>query len=547
MQTLSTHPTLAGNRDDVEYSAYLVRIVNRFFTLTASGKTPLFTTDAANNSSSVPFFSSVYLDTFVDPVERQHHNCNACRHFIEKYGTLAIIDESGVPRSAIWSLLDIPGPYTPFVVNMMAAVENAKITGVFVTDQEYLGEPSLGRNDDWTHFHVRVPEAIRHTSRIQTPYQLMAEKKEDYKNMEEALRRYTPAIIGRAMAVLESDTLYRSEKVLGQATFLETVQQTRAASLNPRVRANMLWLAVAQAPAGFCHPRSSMVGTLLDDLADGMEFAAVKRRFDDKMSPLKYQRPQAAPTVGNLAAAEKIFEKLGLARSLERRYARVEGMTALWRPTAKAQPASPAGVFAHLHPQAAIIKDMATNENERITFARFRDNILPRAERIEALVTHSHNQSFVGVVTAVHADAPPILQWDDEQQRNPMSWFVMHNGSSPIDWSLTPGEWVEVSAVSLNPSMLGKQSAHFRTGAILSLVGAVSRLTVGNALFPECMRKELREIRSTIEAYSKTAVIAGAKEATANGFMIGEKVVSPISVRVTSKGVVSTYTVDRWN
>jgi hypothetical protein len=382
---------------DTDYEDYLKRIDARFHDLVYNRKTQLFTTDAG---ASKNFFFDIYLNTFDDPVDRQYHNCNSCRHFIEQYGTLAVVDESGVTRSAIWSLLDIPGPYTKFVVAIMSAVEKAKITGVFVTDQRYLGDPSMNLGDTWKHFHVRMPETARHDSKLQTPYQAMAEKKEDYKNMEEALCRYPSVVTSRALTLLEADALYRSEKVVAQAKFLDALASLQANIHNPRVRANMLWLAVGAAAPGFCHPRSSMIGTLLDDLADGMDFALVKRRFEAKMNPLLYQRPQAAPTTGNLVVAEKIVEKLGIARSLERRYARVDEMQAIWRPSVLPKVPAPGGVFGHLYKQAAGEPLLMLGTNEHITFARFRDNILPRAERIEVYVSSSRGQNFVGVTSA---------------------------------------------------------------------------------------------------------------------------------------------------
>ena len=42
------------------------------------------------------------------------------------------------------------------------------------------------------------------------------------------------------------------------------------------------------------------------------------------MDPLKYQRPQVTPGTGNVARAEEIVEKLGIATSLKRRFARLE-------------------------------------------------------------------------------------------------------------------------------------------------------------------------------------------------------------------------------
>lgn len=74
-----------------------------------------------------------------------------------------------------------------------------------------------------------------------------------------------------------------------------------------------------------------MIGTLLKDVATGMDFATVSARFASKMHPLKYQRPQAAPRVGNIADAEKIVAQLGIARSLERRFARIDEIDTLWK------------------------------------------------------------------------------------------------------------------------------------------------------------------------------------------------------------------------
>src|SRR6185437_11657230 len=95
-------------------------------------------------------------------------------------------------------------------------------------------------------------------------------------------------------------------------------------------------------------------GTLLEDIAAGMSFEAVKARFAAKMRPDVYQRPQAAPAAGNIRRAEQIVEALGIAASLPRRYARVDELRdkALWLPRPKT--AAPAGgVFGHLTPRAA--------------------------------------------------------------------------------------------------------------------------------------------------------------------------------------------------
>ena len=54
----------------------------------------------------------IYLDSFADPIERQYHNCHACRQFIQRFGTLvAVNSETGVIRSAVWHPGKAPLPH----------------------------------------------------------------------------------------------------------------------------------------------------------------------------------------------------------------------------------------------------------------------------------------------------------------------------------------------------------------------------------------------------------------------------------------------------
>jgi hypothetical protein len=50
---------------------------------------PLFRTNVTD------LFDS-YLAGFADPVERQYHNCSCCRHFLNHYGSLAVIVDGAV-------------------------------------------------------------------------------------------------------------------------------------------------------------------------------------------------------------------------------------------------------------------------------------------------------------------------------------------------------------------------------------------------------------------------------------------------------------------
>ena len=66
-------------------------------------------------------------------------------------------------------------------------------------------------------------------------------------------------------------------------------------------------------------------------------------------------------------------------------------------------------------------------------------------------------------------------------------------------------------------------------------------------LFPEILKSELHAVRSTIEAYSKSAKLGGYEEASACGLRLQMGETASIKLRVTDgAGVVTSVTIDRW-
>jgi hypothetical protein len=521
-----------GNLDDEIYSAFLDRVRARFLLNVGTG--PLFTTN-------VEGLWDIYLDTFLAG-NRQYHNCNSCRHFIERFGGLVTIGDNGIAHPAIWNVDDADILHADAFAKMEHAVRRATVNGVFFSPLPEWGSDVTGI---WRHLHVVPPKELVFDSRTQSADQAMAEKREDFKNVQRALEEFSPPMLAQALSLLNADALYRSEKVLGPARWLMNLHAMIDAHKGRRT--NLVWRAVATAPVGFCHPRSSMIGTLLEDLAQGLPFETVARRFKDKMDPLQYQRPQAPPTMGNIEQAEKIIAKLGIEKSLERRYARVEEIEALWRPVV--DPAQQrGGVFGHLKPKDSKTPAPMTISGPSMTFEKFRRTLMTSAKSMDMYVPNVG--SFSALLTAVHPDAPPILQWDREEQRNPFSWYLYPGGSPASNWGLPAYDWVSVTAIALWPQRwFGGTYANQKDGAIFVLQGAKDGRAAlsGTGLFPEILRSELHSIRATIEAYSRAAKPEGIAEASACGLSIQADHLQ-VRLRVTDfVGTRVNLHLDRWD
>jgi hypothetical protein len=521
---------------------HLLEVVKRNFSNYAQNGYKLFTTNVLGEAVYEAFLENL-------PVEaRQHYTCRSCRNFLERYGNLVLITDTGEIKSVMWDENNVPAFFGNSVYAMRLMVEGSRVNGVFLASEMNLGTPVTGA---WEHLSVQQPRAMRHVSKVLTAEQTMAVKKEDYKMLHTALIKYPVATVERALTLLKSESLYRSEKVLGIAEWFREVHAKRNGTRNKRHQENLLWLAVATAPTGFTHISSSMIGTLLEDLASGMNYNEVSKRFAAKMNPTQYQRPQAAPKAGNILQAEKLVEKLGIQQSLARRFARLEELKAEWLPKPKMEARVShigTGMFRHLNPKVEE-KTLMTMPQTTMTWEKFVRTVLPLAESMDYYV-RSDNDNYSAILTAENYYAPPILQWDEEEQRNPFSWYLYNSGSAPSRWNLTGGRYVKVTAVTNQPSMwYSDKYKNQGSGVFLILEGAKDYMFqgAGNALFPEILKSELREIRSTIESYSKGETVGGYDEATACGVRLQNQGNLNALIRVTTNSTVTVYKIDRWD
>ena len=527
--------SIEARRETDGYETLLSGIRQSFDQAMRDDATPLFTTDAAD-------LYTLFLENIPEE-DRQCYNCNTCRRFVNQFGRLVSINaESGQQTAIMWSG-QVPEFFRQAVAAIKAKAEAANITGVFVTDKTELG---CARTGIWKHMAVEVPKKIIYKGRIGTTFQEAARKAEDYKVLRSSIAKYPQKDVETAVNLLRSDALYRGEQILQMAEwFLETIKLAQGKANAD----NLLWYRAASAPRGFCHIPASMVGTLLEDIMEGYSISAIKDRFNEKMHPLQYQRPQAAPTAGNVKRAEEIVAKLGLKKSLERRYARLDEVQAIWKPVNEKTTAV-GGVFAGIpiKKKRSEAKNQIEAPETVITFEKFRRTVLPSAEKMELLVSNQ-NDSYAAFLTAVHFDAPPIIQWDWEDERNPFSWYLYTNGSSCGQWNLSSG-WNAVTAVVLQPNMWSGRPCGFATnGAMFVLKGAKDLKGPSSAcLFPNFLRGELYEVRATIEAYSNNTRLMGNEDADACGLLIqsSSKNLS-VKLRVTTDVGVALYKIDRWD
>lgn len=533
---MSDHPPTADPSSDEHGYHELERLIAEMI---SCHKGPVFATDADPGA-----LWNVFIDNI--PAQRQHYNCRCCRRFIETYGGLTTIHDNGHTTPLIWcDTLFIKSSrfFEVSVQHLLKWVRQAKTVGVFLSSDPVWGTPSNQTKTGtvWSHLHGHNPNIFKHPTK--TAHQIMADKKEDYGTLQRGLQDYPIDAVRQAVRVLDADALDRSEKTLGIAKWLLALQEQIADVKGPK-RDNIIWLAVATAPPGFCHVRSTMISTLLDDIITGLDFDTISARWAKKMHPLAYQRPQVLKA-GHIEAGNKIVAQLQSAGSLERRFARLEEIAKLW----ELKPAETEGVkydfttkpFDHLKPKPPEAKPLDLPP-VKLTWLRFRAEVLPNALSME-LQAPSHG-GYIALIGPTNALAPLLFQWP-----NPFCHYLYPAGSSAQQWSLVPNAWVKVNAITTNPAhWYDAPLSHHHESAIFILDGCRdTRAGVGNALFPETLRNEYREIRHAIEAYSRKAELSGRAEASACGIAMQKGQEPNLRVKVRTVDGVANYILDRWN
>jgi hypothetical protein len=236
----------------------------------AEAKGPLFATDAEG-------LFDLYL-AGIPEESRQHYNCRSCQKFVERFGGLVEIpdDGTGVFDSLLWEDAD-PDFFKDSIINLRREVNKAKVTGVFLSSDKVWGTPVTG---EWTHLSGTNPAPFKHG--LLSASQAMAEKKEDHGMLCRGLAEYPAEAVVQAVRVLEADAVDRSEKTLGAAKWLLELHGKVKDVKGPR-KNNLVWLAVATAPPGFCHVKTTMINTLLDDIVAGLPYESIKARWNEKM------------------------------------------------------------------------------------------------------------------------------------------------------------------------------------------------------------------------------------------------------------------------
>lgn len=355
--------------------------------------------------------TETYLGAFpegTNPIFRTNteHDCSCCKNFIRGLGNVvAIINGEKV---SVWDIEGVGFPYDIVAKKMADYVKNSTIRSVFRTKERTYSaavthELIDGHSHAWNHFHGRVadrhfdrkPDAAR--GRINTVQQVL----------KRGLDELTVAALDQVQELIEANALYRGQEHAAAVTGFRRLKEKYISGAN---KALFTWEHVNSPAARF---RNSVIGTLVQDLSQGVELEKAVSSFEKKVAPENYKRPTKLITPRMIEAAMTTVQDLGLESALQRRHAKISDIN-INNVLFVANPVrhllvGGSAMTALLMAEATKPKPKLEGATE-ISIDDFLTNVLPGTKKMELLVDNSMLNNFASLTAPVEPGAQ-LFKW----------------------------------------------------------------------------------------------------------------------------------------
>jgi hypothetical protein len=345
---------------------------------------------------------------------RTEHDCNCCKSFIRTAGgILAIVNNKIV---SIWDVVDVPEGYQ-IVADAMAALVKSK--GIYTEFLHYENTVGTDHNHDtktnvvWDHFYLKLPSKfVNKDSGAVTGL-----TRDRYNMARRSLTGITMESINIVIQLIKDKEIYRGEehldsinKFAGTKNAFESISEA-----NVEARTAFLWEASKRigAASGF---RTTVIGTLLSDISEGVELYKAVKSFESKVAPSNYKRPTPILSKAAIEKAEAKIIELGIAASLERRMSRAEDITINNVLFADRSAQEKMGIF-HMLQSEVKVKVPSHKKDMEMSIDDFINDVLPKVSKVEMAMDNTHVGNLMTLVSPIYEEAESILKWG-----NNFSW-----------------------------------------------------------------------------------------------------------------------------
>ncbi|MFD1367318.1 hypothetical protein [Actinoplanes sichuanensis] len=395
-----------------DFQQFVADVTSR---LTAMSKGELYVVGDRLDRDSLwlTFLESFPAGTNLRFRERSEYDCSTCRVFVKNFGTVVEIRDGRV--RTVWSGVSASDPVFSVVAAALDEfVGSLPLSGIFRSSETQYGTKTTrslrdGQVEVWHHLHGQVAKQHRTTD--------VGPARGAFDTTVQVFQRGLDELTGQALDtvvdLIDDNALYRGAEHRRAVTEFRSLRNrwTQATDARAFVFAN------AMNPAA--RFRNTVIGTLVQDLSEGVDLEHAVRSFETKVAPQNYQRPTALITPAMVKAAMKTIDELGIEESLQRRFARLSDVSVnnvLWvdNDTQSRMKDGIEGLLMQAATTGASAARLRDAKPEEVPVLTFMKDILPGAASIDLWVANSHEPHFVSLTTGRHPDAPRLFSWDND-------------------------------------------------------------------------------------------------------------------------------------
>ncbi len=360
-----------------------------------------------------------YLSAFPDgsnPMfrERTEHDCSCCKNFIRNVGNLVGI-ANDLTLNTVWDI-NIGGDYQVVADAMAALVKKSSIRSLFLTSEAKYGQINnierLANGDihQWEHFYADIPSHLRRNGTGVSLGQELGTKQATYGVLKRSITEITDVSVEIVLDLIQQNSIYRGSEFKHIVTDLKKAKK-QLGSLVGEEQSRAMWLYVAKHGEAARY-KNTVIGTLMEDLSDGVELEKAVASFESKVAPTNYKRSSSLVTQKMIDKANQRIQELGIESALQRRYAREDDITVnnvlFADRNSNITGVSVLDVLSPTKPT-----EINFDKVQEMTASEFIENVLPRAQSIEAYVENRHLTNLMSLIAPANPDAPNILKWDN--------------------------------------------------------------------------------------------------------------------------------------
>jgi len=360
-----------------------------------------------------------YLQSFpegTNPIykTRTEHDCSCCKNFVRNIGTVVAVVNGKL--QSVWGVKGAEYPFNGVAAALDALVLSMPITNLFRSSEASYGAEQTkqllagGTIMNWNHFHGKV--ASRHlTNQVD-------KARGDFRTAAQVFKRgleeLSPASVAQVLELIDSNAIYRgAEHRAAVVTFQKAQNQYLTLPQGGTERDTYVWTsAVGQA----AHFRNTVIGTLVQDLSEGIGVEHAVRSFEVKVAPTNYKRTTALITQSMVKAAMATITELGLEPALERRLATIGDVSVnnvLWVDNS-VRSHMKGGVEGLLMAHVDTTTGRTSSKSEDIGIVDFMSKVVPKAQGMSLLVQGKYLPNLVSLTAPVNPDSGKLFKWDND-------------------------------------------------------------------------------------------------------------------------------------